>query len=118
MAQKLQVLLTCDLDDDEVEAVETVTFGYDGTSYAFELCGEHLEELNNVMQGYIASARRADGPARRSRSTAAASRAGGREGLGAVRQWARGAGYEVSDRGRIPAEIREAYDAAHKTGRK
>lgn len=113
MAQKLQVLLTCDLDDDEVEAVETVTFGYEGANYAFELCAEHLDELNNVMHGYIASARRADGPTRRARSRGGTARAGAGEGLGAVRAWAREAGYEVSDRGRIPAEVRQAYDAAH-----
>lgn len=118
MAQKLQVLLTCDLDDDDIEAVETVSFGYDGVNYAFELCGDHLEEFNNVMQGYIASARRADGQ-RRSGGGSGGSRSGAnREDPGAVREWARGAGYEVSDRGRIPAEVRDAYDAAHRGGRK
>lgn len=117
MAQKLQVLLTCDLDDDDVEAVETVTFGYDGTNYAFELCSDHLDEFNNMIQGYIASARRAEGPRRRA-ATAGARSGTNREDPGAVREWARGAGYEVSDRGRIPAEVREAYEAAHRGPRK
>ncbi|MDQ6840150.1 MAG: Lsr2 family protein [Actinomycetota bacterium] len=117
MAQKMQVLLTCDLDEDDIEAVETVTFGYEGTNYAFELCADHLEEFNNVMQGYVASARRAEGQ-RRSRSGAGARSSANREDPGAMREWARGAGYEVSDRGRIPAEIRDAYDAAHRGNRK
>lgn len=116
MAQKLQVLLTCDLDDEDVEAAETVIFGYEGTNYAFELCSEHLEEFNNVMHGYISSARRAEGP-RRGRAGGAARATANRLDPGAVREWARGAGYEVSDRGRIPAEIREAYDAAQRTAR-
>ncbi|WP_257792497.1 Lsr2 family protein [Rhodococcus oxybenzonivorans] len=30
-----------------------------------------------------------------------------------VREWAATSGYEVSSRGRIPAEIQEAFDAAH-----
>ncbi len=116
MAQKLQVLLTCDLDEGDVEAVETVTFGYDGTNYAFELCAEHLEEFNKVIHTYIGSARRAEG-GRRSAASVARS-ATKSENPGAIREWARGAGYEVSDRGRIPAEIREAYETAQKAARR
>lgn len=114
MAQKVQILLTCDLDEEDVPAVETVTFSYDGINYAFELCEDHLEDFNNTMQGYIAAARRADGAGRRAR-VAAAPRGGPRspkEDLGAVRDWARANGYRVSDRGRIPGEVREAYAAA------
>jgi nucleoid-associated protein Lsr2 len=33
--------------------------------------------------------------------------------LRAIRQWAREQGLQVSDRGRIPAEIVARYDAAH-----
>ncbi|MGH3848126.1 MAG: histone-like nucleoid-structuring protein Lsr2 [Pseudonocardiaceae bacterium] len=113
MAQKVQVLLTCDLDEDDTPAVETVSFGYDGYTYAFELCDVHLDEFNNVMQGYIASARRPESGGRRPRAASPASRPA-REDLGAVRQWARDNGFSVSDRGRIPGEVRDAYDAAHK----
>ena len=118
MAQKVQVLLTCDLDEDDVPAVETVTFAYDGTTYAFELCEAHLDEFANTMNGYIAAARRADGGARRTRSSAASSSsrpaASNRNEVGQIREWARENGYEVNSRGRIPSEIREAYEAAHK----
>ncbi len=31
----------------------------------------------------------------------------------AVRRWALGAGYDVATRGRIPSDVREAYEAAH-----
>ena len=117
MAQKVQVLLTCDLDDDDTPAVETVTFGYDGYTYAFELCEAHLEEFNNVIHGYISSARRADGGARRPRAASTGTVRPAREDLGAVREWARENGYEVSDRGRIPGEVRDAYEAAHKSKR-
>jgi Lsr2 len=114
MAQKVQILLTCDLDEDEdVPAVETVTFSYDGISYAFELCEDHLEEFNNTMQSYIGSARRADGPGRRGRLASAPRAARStKEDLAPVREWARANGYRVSDRGRIPGEVREAYAAA------
>lgn len=121
MAQKVQVVLTCDLDEDDVPAVETVTFGYDGYNYSFELCESHLEEFHSTMQGYISAARYADGPRRRrgsaglQPSTGRRGRVDGRpsrEDLGAIRAWARDAGYQVSDRGRISSEIRSAYEEA------
>lgn len=113
MAQRVQILLTCDLDEEDVPAVETVTFSYDGNTYAFELCDDHLEEFNNTMQGYINAARRADGAGRRARSAVPRSTTRGpKEDLAQVREWARANGYKVSDRGRIPGEVREAYAAA------
>jgi hypothetical protein len=116
MAQKVQILLTCDLDEDDVPAAETVTFGYDGVSYAFELCEAHLDEFANLMQGYISAARRADGPSRRARSVSATSARSAtttpKEDLAAMREWARANGYKVSDRGRIPGEVRDAYAAS------
>ena len=36
-----------------------------------------------------------------------------REQAGAIREWARKNGHEVSDRGRIPAAVVEAFEAAH-----
>jgi hypothetical protein len=118
MAQKVQVLLTCDLDDDDTPAAETVTFGYDGGTYAFELCESHLDEFHNQMNAYIASARRAEGGApRRARSGGGSSSAparASRSDLSSLREWARANGYEISDRGRIPTEIRDAYEAAHR----
>ena len=30
-----------------------------------------------------------------------------------IRDWARSNGYKVPDRGRIPADVREAFEAAH-----
>jgi Lsr2 len=116
MAQKVQVVLTCDLDDEEVPAAETVTFGFDGSTYAFELCEKHLGEFQDTIQAYIGSARLADGPRRR--RTAAASPGRTRRAVNGVsssdiRAWARESGYDVSERGRIPAEIRSAYEAAN-----
>lgn len=108
MAQKVQVVLTCDLDGDETPAVETVSFSYAGEGYEFELCQHHLDEFNRVMQPYVAAARpggRRRRPGRRPHKPSA--------DLAAVREWARGNGYDVSDRGRISAAIREAFEAAH-----
>lgn len=118
VAQKVQVLLTCDLDEEEVEAAETVTFGYDGTNHEIELCATHLEEFNEWMQSYVAAGRRAGGSRRRRRAGAGANgtRASGGADLGAIREWARSNGFNVSDRGRISTEVRDAFDAAQGSG--
>jgi hypothetical protein len=109
VVQKLQVVLTCDLHDGAVEGVETVTFGYDGVAYAFELCQEHLDDFRASMGQWVAAARRTDELAAHIRSGPAPSAAD----TGAIRVWARQAGYEVSERGRIPSHVRAAYQAAH-----
>lgn len=120
MAQKVHVLLTCDLDDEVVEAVETVHFGNEGTTYEIEMCQQHLDEYRNWMSEYVAAARRIGGNSRvrtrPSAGTAPKSRRaveGGKEDLSEVREWARANGFTVSARGRIPATIREAFQAAH-----
>ncbi|MHB1535241.1 MAG: histone-like nucleoid-structuring protein Lsr2 [Acidimicrobiales bacterium] len=115
MGRKIHVVLTCDLDDDEVPAAETVSFAVNGTSYAFELCERHLGEFNAAFAGYVTAARREDDsrPSRRAGGSGAAlhgGRSAGREDLAAIRSWARANGYQVSDRGRIPAEVRQAWE--------
>lgn len=123
MARKIQVLLTCDLDDDDTPAVETVPFSWNGTSYAIELCQEHLDEFTQTMESFTSAARRegtAAGSRRRRSGPVGGDGAGRRpsragkpkEDLPAIRAWARAEGYKVSDRGRISAEIRQAWEAA------
>jgi hypothetical protein len=109
MAQKVEVVLTCDLDDIDTPAVETVTFSFRGQGYEFELCQPHLDEFAKVMEGYARSARRNNRPGRAAR--AGRSPSGGGD-IAAIRQWARSNGHQVSDRGRIPASVRSAYEAA------
>jgi hypothetical protein len=118
MGQRIEVVLTCDLHDGDVPAEETVTFAVDGTTYAFELCADHLEEFRDTLGRYVAAARRADQPRRGRRRAAESSGPRGRRGatatdLSEVRAWARSQGYKVSDRGRISAEVQEAYEAAN-----
>jgi hypothetical protein len=117
VAQKVEVVLTCDLDTGDTPAVDTVTFGYDGAAYEFELCQQHLDEFHRVMQGFAGAARRSSPGSRRvgSPSGVRSSRAGANPSeLAQVREWARANGYEVSDRGRIPAQVRDAYNRAQR----
>lgn len=118
MAQKVNIILVDDIDDSE--ATETVSFGLDGTSYEIDLNDAHAAELREALAPYLGHARKvptSSGRRASRKSAAASSGSGGGATNGAsaadVRIWARENGHTVPERGRIPAEIREAYDAAH-----
>lgn len=115
MAQKVQVILVDDVDGGEAE--ETVSFALDGVSYEIDVSAENAEALREAIAPWIGHARRVGGrsTARRSASVPKARSNGsaGRTDLSDVRAWARDAGYQVSDRGRVSAEIMAAYEAAH-----
>lgn len=122
MAQKVQVLLVCDLHDDEVEGTETVAFGLDGSSYEIDVCDQHAGELRDAFAPYVGAARRAGRAAapaqRRARSSSSVGRTaaagnGDRERVQEIREWARSNGHQVSERGRLSAAVLSAYEAAH-----
>ena len=117
MARKVQVILSDDLDEN-VAADETVSFSLDGTSYEIDLSEKNAQELRDAFSRYVQAARkvgrgsgRASGGGR-SRATGGGGRMD-REQAGAIRDWARKNGHAVSDRGRIPASVVQAYEAAH-----
>jgi len=106
MAQKVNIILVDDLDGSD--ASETVSFGLDGSSYEIDLNDKNAAKLRDALSGYVGHARKVTSSKRRKSSTAA-SGPSARE----LRDWARSNGFKVSDRGRVPAEVREAFDAAH-----
>lgn len=108
MAQKVTILLVDDVDGSE--AAETVTFALDGKSYEIDLNEKNAGDLRNALAPWVGHARRVSGgPGRVRRVSGGAPKSN----LKDVRDWARANGHEVSERGRIPASIQEAYDAAH-----
>lgn len=109
MAQRVHIILTDDIDDSE--AAETVTFALDGVGYEIDLSAENAARLREGLALFISHGRKqaaAKAPASRRR----APKAGGGEAA-KVREWARSQGMTVSDRGRVSAEIRAAYEAAN-----
>jgi hypothetical protein len=120
MARKVQVILSDDLDD-SLTADETVAFSIDGTDYEIDLASQHATELRDAFSRYADAGRkitrgRASGGGRSRATGGAGTRPGGRidrEQAGAIRDWARKNGHEVSDRGRIPSTVVEAFQAAH-----
>ena len=116
MARKVQVILSDDLDD-SISADETVTFALDGTTYEIDLSEKNASEMRDALGRYVSAARKVSSRSRasgagRSRATGGGGRMD-REQAGAIRDWARKNGHAVSDRGRIPASVVEAFEAAH-----
>ncbi|MGO1972491.1 MAG: histone-like nucleoid-structuring protein Lsr2 [Propionibacteriaceae bacterium] len=107
MAQRVQIILEDDLDGGNAD--ETVKFALDGTEYEIDLSKKNAAAMRKALAPYTASARKMSGRRRRGSATKGASDAA------TIRAWATDNGYEVSSRGRIPADLREAYAAA--TGR-
>ena len=92
----------------------TVEFSVDGDSYEIDLSDGNIDALREALAPFI-SAGRAAGRGRVGRAPSRGASGSGlsSEQLSAVRSWAAENGYPVSDRGRVAASIREAYDAAH-----
>jgi len=109
MAQKVQVQLIDDIDG--APADETITFALDGITYEIDLTDAHAKALRESFAEWVGHARRAGGRRTPARRAGAASRPASSD-AGKIRDWARENGYEVSERGRISAEIREAYERA------
>lgn len=107
MARKTQVTLVDDIDGSE--ATTTIGFALDGVSYEIDLNEGNASRLRDGFAQWIEHGRRTGGRARRG---AAVSR---NPETKRIREWARENGLEVSDRGRISAEVREAYALVNKT---
>ena len=117
MAQKIQVLLVCDLHDGEVEGTETIAFSVDAAAYEIDVCDAHAAELRDAFAPYVGQARRAGratapGGRRRAALTGRGG-SGSPDRVAAIREWGRKNGHQVSERGRLSAALVAAYDAAH-----
>lgn len=110
MAKKVTVTLVDDVDG-EAPADETVEFGVDGVTYEIDLSSKNAEKLRNQLSTWVEHARRVSG---RGSSGSGRGRASiDREQSAAIREWARKNGHNVSSRGRIPAEVVDAFNAAN-----
>lgn len=109
MAQKVHIVLEDDIDGSE--ATQTVTFALDGTSYEIDLNDKNAAGLRDALATYVGHGRKVSG-ARRGRRSAGSASANGTSAK-EIREWARSNGHKVPERGRIPAEVREAFEAAN-----
>lgn len=124
MAQKVVVQLVDDLDGTAADDITTVAFSLDGVNYDIDLTPNNAAKLRNHLDDFVGSARRTGGRVKRGTSPVkgAAPAAANREQTRAIRDWARQNGFELSDRGRIPGNVIEAFEQAHasngKSGKK
>ena len=109
MAQQVNIVMVDDVDGSE--ASETVTFGLDGVNYEIDLNLDNAARLRSSLKEWTGAGRRVGGGRSRGRTDAARSSKNGVDST-AVREWARNNGHEVSERGRIKADVLEAYRAA------
>jgi hypothetical protein len=107
VAQRTIIQLTDDLDG--ATADRTVQFAYEGVTYELDLSTKNADKFATALEPYVAAGRRVGG--RKSSSRGSATKAN-KEEIRAIRQWAKDSGYDVSDRGRISAEVQAAYHAA------
>ncbi|MGD9988393.1 histone-like nucleoid-structuring protein Lsr2 [Pseudonocardia sp.] len=108
MAKQTTVTLVDDLDGSE--AAEQVEFALDGKTYEIDLSSANVKRLRAALDPFINAARRS--PSRRS-GPGPARASSDREQNQAVREWALQQGMKISERGRIPTNVLEAYRKNH-----
>ena|SRR5215212_5950114 len=105
MASRTVLVLTDDIDGSEAQV--TVNFGLDGTRYEIDLSEANAKKLIGALEPWMNAARKTGRRSGRRRSET-----NGKVDVKAVREWAKQQGLNVSERGRVSAEVRRAYDKA------
>ncbi|GAB1644534.1 histone-like nucleoid-structuring protein Lsr2 [Krasilnikovia sp. MM14-A1259] len=113
MAKQIVTVLTDDLDGGEAD--RTVEFALDGVNYTIDLSDRNTGKLRKALEPYIAAGTRVgrgqvDSRGRGRRAAVSVSRSS-REQNQAIREWAAKNGHDVSDRGRIPTSVVEAFNS-------
>ncbi|WP_180357913.1 Lsr2 family protein [Streptomyces sp. NP160] len=120
-----RIVLTDDLTNEEgteENPVLTWHFSYGPSNnqkrYTVDLTTENYGKLEDALKRFVNVATEVEDAPAPPRSVSGPRRTTGRpsadkERLNSIREWANANGYTVGDRGRIKAEIVDAYDAAH-----
>ncbi|QCX82471.1 Nucleoid-associated protein Lsr2 (plasmid) [Streptomyces sp. YIM 121038] len=110
MAQKTIVITTDDLTGETSEEVSAHTFSLNGVTYEIDLTPENYDKLDAALRPFIEKGRKMG---RVKKGTRARKTDISGPKPEEVRAWARGKGFEVNDRGRVSAQVMEAFEAAH-----
>ena len=104
MAQHFQVRYTDDIDGTDLgESANTISFAFEGKEYSIDLSDDNAQALREAVAPYIEAGHRVTGA-----KTKAARKTTGKTSPAdtkAIREWARENGHDVSNRGRIPADV-------------
>lgn len=97
----------------------TVVFSLQEAYYQMDLSEDSFAKLEKLLQPWVDKAVEVDAPQAEPEPPRRGRRSGGqpartdKEQLQAMREWLRGEGHDVSDRGRIAGHLQELYHAAH-----
>lgn len=121
MAKQIITSLIDDLDGSPAE--DTVSFALDGNAYTIDLNNKNALKLREFLDPYIQAGTRAGrvpGVPQLQRQRPQVQRVSPtveeKQRNTAIREWANNNGYDVSDRGRIPGPVVEAYNASQVVG--
>ncbi|MGH3924758.1 MAG: histone-like nucleoid-structuring protein Lsr2, partial [Pseudonocardiaceae bacterium] len=108
---------------EEAEDITTVEFALEGVTYEIDLADGNAAQLRDKLSRYVAAARKTGGRRPGTRGADRSGRANGngkvagsgynRDTLKAIREWAKQNGHNVSDRGRLPLNVVQAWEANH-----
>lgn len=130
MSQKIVVEMTDDIDGSTGDDVRTVSFSFEGVDYTIDLSQSNHDAMVEALAEFVEHATRVGGRRKPATATGRPAAVGGssrrsKEELQAIRRWAWNNEDEynwtnsLKERGRIPQEVLDAYDEAHKpTGKK
>lgn len=115
MARKILHQLVDDLDGSElvVGTGETILFSLDGIAYEIDLSDENAAALRDAFAPFVAAGRSVSRTASRGTTAPRGRRRTPARDVSEIREWARANGHTISERGRIPGNVLEAYEAAH-----
>lgn len=107
MAQKVRIELVSDISGEPGD--ETLTLSLDGKTVEVDLTKKEADALRKAVEPYLAAGRKVTGSTKRGAGSARRSSANSDLDLNAAREWLRGEGHSVSDRGRIKTELLDLY---------
>ncbi|MFF8848310.1 Lsr2 family protein [Streptomyces sp. NPDC015127] len=110
MAQKIITVYTDDLTGEESAEAATHAFSLDGVAYEVDLGPDNYDKLLDALAPFMKAGRKTG---RLKGGVSTPRKANRTQDTAQIREWARENGYDVSERGRVPAAIRSAYEQAH-----
>lgn len=114
MARKVYVQLVDDIDEKPIESGgEHITYSVNGVSYEIDLSDKNAKEFHRKLDYYIEHSTKVGGKRQKMSSSPATGAKRDANQTKAIREWAKANGHNISARGRIPAEVEQAFDAAH-----
>jgi hypothetical protein len=109
MARRVHTSLVDDLDGSVAD--RTVALALDGRDYEVDLSAANLGRLTSALTPFLEVARKVSKVTAGKPNTHSRGQADRSENH-AIREWARGEGFQVTARGRLPGAVVTAYRAA------